>query len=73
MRRILIALSLAAALAGSPAPFLDFLSSLWSESGCHIDPDGCPAPRTVEGCHLDPNGGCLTPQSDEGPQLDPDG
>jgi hypothetical protein len=72
MRRIVIAFSLAASLAGSPAPFLDFLSSLWSESGCRLDPDGCPAPRADEGCRLDPNGGCL-PQRDEGCRLDPDG
>jgi hypothetical protein len=89
MRRALVSLTLAAFLAGSPTPFLDFLSSLWSETGCRLDPNGCPAPRTDEGCridpdgcpapgadegcHIDPNGGCLAPQRDEGCHLDPDG
>lgn len=57
MHRALVALGLAASLAGSPAAFLDSLSSLWSESGCMIDPNGCAAPRTDEGCHIDPSGG----------------
>ena len=41
-----------------------FLTSLWSESGCHIDPDGDCAPEplptedTDEGCHIDPDGRC---------------
>lgn len=41
-----------------------FLTSLWSESGCHIDPNGvcAPEPRPTndidEGCRIDPNGGC---------------
>jgi len=56
MPRILIAL--AASLAAAPPAFFDFLASLWSESGCHLDPDGCPAPQTGSGCHLDPNGSC---------------
>ena len=73
MRRALVALALAASLAGSPAPFLDFLSSLWSMTGCMIDPSGCPAPRSDEGCRIDPNGGCLSLQRDEGCMIDPDG
>ena len=72
MRRALIVLSLAT-LVAAPTAFLDFLSALWSETGCMIDPNGCPTPRTDEGCHLDPNGGCLAPQSDEGCLIDPDG
>ena len=38
MPRILIAL--AASLAAAPPAFFDFLASLWSESGCHLDPNG---------------------------------
>lgn len=72
MRRILIVLSLAASLAAAPPVFLDLLSSLWSESGSHIDPDGAPAPQNDEGSRLDPDG---TPalHADEGASLDPDG
>jgi hypothetical protein len=45
-----------------------FLRSLWSKSGCQIDPDGrCassparlpPPPDHFDtGCHIDPNGSC---------------
>jgi|SRR5215203_2090458 len=45
-----------------------FLTSLWSKSGCQIDPNGrCltgPAPlplptnQSDAGCNIDPNGGC---------------
>jgi hypothetical protein len=74
MRRALIALYLATSLAAAPPAFLDFLSSLWSESGCHIDPNGrCIAPQTDEGCRIDPNGGCITERSDSGCRLDPNG
>ncbi|HKH47460.1 MAG TPA: hypothetical protein VKM72_22615 [Thermoanaerobaculia bacterium] len=35
---------------------------LWSEIGCHIDPDGlcrqAPSPQSDIGCHIDPNGAC---------------
>lgn len=72
MCRILIALSLAASLAAAPASFFDFFSSLWSESGSHLDPNGCPAPRSDEGSRLDPDG-TAAPQVDEGASLDPDG
>jgi hypothetical protein len=41
------------------------LTSLWSKTGCHIDPDGrCvsepiqPLPTADAGCNIDPNGGC---------------
>ena len=72
MRRILIALSLAASLTAAPPAFLDFVSSLWGETGSRLDPDGAPAPQNDEGCHLDPNG-APAPQADEGSHLDPDG
>lgn len=41
-----------------------FLASLWSESGCHIDPNGdcTPEPRPMDdtdsGCRIDPDGLC---------------
>jgi hypothetical protein len=43
-----------------------FLESIWSEIGCHIDPNGqCRAEEPGQsdtqgdiGCHIDPNGGC---------------
>jgi hypothetical protein len=41
-----------------------FLTSLWSEEGCHIDPSGNCKPEPLptndidEGCRIDPNGGC---------------
>jgi hypothetical protein len=44
------------------------LRSLWSETGCNIDPNGLcvshpaqqppPTLQTDEGCHIDPNGRC---------------
>jgi hypothetical protein len=35
-----------------------FVSGLWSDSGCHIDPDGrCIRAEVDSGCHIDPNGG----------------
>lgn len=70
--------------AASPAPLdllsrlWSFLASLWSETGCQIDPNGCAqgaAEQGDEGCRLDPNG-CrqgTTQQVDEGCHLDPDG
>jgi hypothetical protein len=73
MRRILIALSLAASLAAAPPAFFDFLSTLWSETGCMIDPSGCPAPQTDEGCHIDPSGSCITERVDTGCRIDPSG
>ncbi|HEX4963087.1 MAG TPA: hypothetical protein VF173_19810 [Thermoanaerobaculia bacterium] len=82
--------------AGSSAPApLDlfssawrFLTHLWSEEGCRIDPSGAcmpqsaqplTAPRTNEGCRIDPNGACLprpalsAPETDTGCRIDPDG
>jgi hypothetical protein len=41
-----------------------FITSIWSEEGCRIDPNGGCAPEpmptddTDSGCHIDPNGGC---------------
>jgi hypothetical protein len=41
-----------------------FLTSAWSESGCHIDPNGNCAPEPLptddidEGCRIDPDGRC---------------
>lgn len=64
-----------------------FLTSLWGETGCYIDPNGrClagPDPevagQTDTGCHIDPDG-CraaqsttLTSPADEGCHIDPDG
>ncbi|MFP5285514.1 MAG: hypothetical protein ACLGI9_07235 [Thermoanaerobaculia bacterium] len=72
MRRIFIALSLAASLAAAPPTLFDLFSSLWSESGSHLDPDGAPAPQNDEGSRLDPNG-APAPQADEGSHIDPDG
>jgi len=42
------------------------LTSLWSKTGCQIDPSGScvsgptqqPRPTTDAGCNIDPNGGC---------------
>jgi len=42
------------------------LTSLWSKTGCHIDPNGScvsdpvqqPLPTADIGCNIDPNGGC---------------
>jgi hypothetical protein len=37
-----------------------FVSDLWGDEGCHIDPDGrCNRAEVDEGCHIDPSGaGC---------------
>jgi hypothetical protein len=55
--------------AKAQAPTLDLLSrlwsfftSVWSDTGCRIDPDGRCAPQPQEetdtGCRIDPSGGC---------------
>ncbi len=57
------------------------LTSLWSEAGCQLDPDGKCAPNLPDaGCEADPNGRCLPEQDpsptndlDAGCQADPDG
>lgn len=64
MRKALVALTLTAALAAGRPPLLTqvwtLLTSIWSEAGCIMDPDGrcAPAPQADEGCIMDPNGGC---------------
>lgn len=78
---LVLALTLAAPWAAAAAPIAgppDLLGrlwqlvvSLWSDSGCHIDPNGhCRDTATPEppatgsgengdiGCHIDPSGGC---------------
>ena len=77
------------AVASAPTPFdvlssaWRFLTRLWSEEGCRIDPSGAcvpgsaqplPAPRTGEGCRIDPNGACTPPaRVDTGCRIDPNG
>ena len=57
------------------------LRSIWSENGCHLDPDGCasgqatpepPSGQGDNGCSLDPDG-CAATQGDNGCSLDPNG
>ncbi|MEP7010330.1 MAG: hypothetical protein ABJC13_08430 [Acidobacteriota bacterium] len=55
-----------------------FLSALWAEGGCMIDPNGgCTTAPIVsdEGCMIDPNGRCKDSSivRDEGCMLDPNG
>jgi len=59
-----------------------FLTRLWSETGCDVDPDGrCVnnsvrpvPPQGREGCTGDPNGRCVnTPHLDTGCNGDPNG
>ncbi|HEV7672166.1 MAG TPA: hypothetical protein VGS22_26920 [Thermoanaerobaculia bacterium] len=63
-----------------------FLSFVWGENGCEIEPNGrCGALTTPNGCELEPNGRCraaatLVPGasqkpilSDNGCELEPDG
>ncbi len=76
-RKILVCLLLITVLAvpwaaaadrAAPAPDLfhrvwSFFTSLWSKTGCHIDPDGhCGIPQILpdEGCNVDPLGRCRT-------------
>jgi hypothetical protein len=76
--RLLLVLALTLPWSAAAAPAVEspdllsrlwqLLASLWSDSGCHIDPDGrCGDDVTAEppdtsngdsGCHLDPHGGC---------------
>jgi hypothetical protein len=71
MRRILLAVALAASLAPmAPSllgPLQTLLSSLWGapatlDAGCGFDPDGrcttAPQPQLDEGCGFDPDGRC---------------
>ncbi|HEX5715102.1 MAG TPA: hypothetical protein VF179_03015 [Thermoanaerobaculia bacterium] len=80
MRKTLLAVTLAAALAAGQPSVLDqvwsLLTAAWSDAGCIMDPDGrcAPAPRTDEGCGMDPSGRCLpTPRADVGCGMDPNG
>jgi hypothetical protein len=65
-----------------------YLTNLWSEEGCRIDPNGLcathsSAPVSTEqvdsGCMIDPDGRCahsvapVLDQMDEGCRIDPDG
>jgi hypothetical protein len=56
MRRMLLVLAVAASLSN----FWSFVSSLWGNEGCIMDPYGqCrPAPQPDEGCIWDPSGQC---------------
>ncbi|HEX7185119.1 MAG TPA: hypothetical protein VF756_25045 [Thermoanaerobaculia bacterium] len=49
-----------------------WLTRLWAENGCLIDPDGCAGAQRDNGCILDPDG-CATTQVDNGCILDPNG
>lgn len=63
----------------------DFLTGVWAEAGCIIDPNGScgltpAAPGIDEGCILDPHGAAVhaeppapTPATDEGCIIDPHG
>lgn len=71
----------------APAPpglfhqILSFFTSLWGDSGCHIDPfGGCATSvQPDEGCHIDPSGRCGKATTaplvlpDEGCHIDPFG
>lgn len=58
-------------------------TSLWSKTGCSIDPNGHYAPEPQKtGCHIDPNGGCVAgavpwsaapEQAETGCGIDPSG
>lgn len=62
MRTSLVALALAAALAGGPLQLntiWSFFTSAWSASadeGLGFDPNGNPAPQSDEGLGFDPSG-----------------
>lgn len=67
MRRILLAVTLAATLGSMFDPVWSFFSSLWGgqaalDEGCGMDPNGrCHAAAQIqpdEGCGFDPNGRC---------------
>jgi hypothetical protein len=62
----------------------EFLTRIWADNGCGLDPDGrcIPAPKATaeadNGCGIDPNGGCIpaqnaTAEADNGCGLDPSG
>ena len=49
-----------------------WLTRLWAENGCLIDPSGCAGAQGDNGCIADP-GGCADTQIDNGCIIDPDG
>ncbi|HEX7185118.1 MAG TPA: hypothetical protein VF756_25040 [Thermoanaerobaculia bacterium] len=49
-----------------------WLTRLWAENGCIIDPDGCAGAQGDNGCILDPDG-CAGAQGDNGCIADPNG
>ncbi|HEX7183580.1 MAG TPA: hypothetical protein VF756_17225 [Thermoanaerobaculia bacterium] len=56
------------------AALWSWLTALWAEAGCRLDPSGCVESQGDNGCRADPNG-CTTeePSPDAGCRLDPDG
>jgi hypothetical protein len=62
-----------------------FVTSLWGDIGCHLDPNGACSPNTNQGdtgCHIDPDGRCrdavtveppATSNGDTGCHIDPNG
>jgi hypothetical protein len=86
-RRSLAILTLALALAPLPAlaatdqgtglftSLWDWLSGVWADAGCIIDPGGCTGGTGAdEGCIIDPSGWCApAPSTDEGCGIDPSG
>lgn len=73
----------AKAASGVFAGFWSWLTGLWAEGGCYIDPHGVCAPEAPAaseidgGCHIDPHGGCApeapTSEIDGGCHIDPNG
>ncbi|HEX7181573.1 MAG TPA: hypothetical protein VF756_06995 [Thermoanaerobaculia bacterium] len=49
-----------------------WLTRLWTDNGCGIDPNGCAEDQGDNGCGIDP-GGCAGTQGDNGCGADPDG
>jgi hypothetical protein len=72
-------------VSGVFAGFWSWMTGLWAEGGCHIDPNGVCAPEAPApsddidgGCHIDPHGGCApeappASQTDNGCWIDPNG
>lgn len=76
MRKALVGVVLAAALASGRLTLFDQLWSLlspdWSDSGCRMDPNGCAAPQGDEGLGMDPDGR-PAPQANAGLGMAPNG
>jgi hypothetical protein len=73
-----------ASVQGILAQIWDFLTGVWAENGCDIDPDGryalppSPTAQIDSGCDIDPSGRCVprpnpTAQLDNGCDIDPNG